>query len=99
MKFGQYLKHCRLDASLTQKELARRCGLSDAYINRVENQEADPPTHKVCAALARALGVDEKELWKCAFIARLDRWLMKEGFKKTPEVLESAFFDQLTNRE
>jgi transcriptional regulator with XRE-family HTH domain len=98
MKFGPYLKSCRIDASLTQKELARRCGLSDAYINRVENQEADPPTHEVCAALARALGIDAKELWKCAFIARLDRWLRKEGFNKTPVGLASAFFDDLTKR-
>jgi transcriptional regulator with XRE-family HTH domain len=99
MKFGPYLKRCRVSASLTQKELAQRCGLSDAYINRVENQEADPPTHEVCAALARALGTHEKELWKCAFTARLDRWLRKEGFKKTHEVLASAFFDDLTNRQ
>src|SRR5690242_2150624 len=97
MKFGPYLKRCRVDARLTQRELARRCRVSDAYINRVENQEADPPTHEVCASLARALGVDEKELWKCAFIARLDRWLRKEGFRKTPEVLASTFFDDLSD--
>jgi len=97
MKFGPYLKKCRINASLTQKELARRTGLSDAYINRVENQEADPPTHKVCVALARALGIDAKDLWKLAFIARLDRWLRNEGFNNAPEGLVSAFFDNLTD--
>jgi len=99
MKFGLYLRRCRLDASLTQKQLARSCGLSDAYVNRLENQEADPPTHEVCAAFARVLGVDEKVLWKRAFVARLDRWLRKEGFKKTPEGLASAFFDDLAHRQ
>ena len=99
MKFGPYLKRCRVAASLTQKELARRCGLSDAYINRVENQEADPPTREVCATLARALGVDERGLWRCSFAARLAKWLKKEGFRKTPEGLASAFFDNLNPRE
>jgi transcriptional regulator with XRE-family HTH domain len=99
MKFGPYLKRCRVAAGLTQKELARRCGLSDAYINRVENEEADPPTREVCAALAKALHVDEKELWSCSFTARLGKWLKREGFRKTPEVLVSAFFDDLTNQQ
>ncbi len=99
MKFGPYLKRCRVAASLTQKELARKCGLSDAYINRVENQEADPPTREVCATLARALRVDEKELWRCSFTARLAKWLRKEGFRKTPEGLASAFFNDLTNQQ
>ncbi len=96
MKFGPYLKRCRVDANLTQKELARRCGLSDAYINRLENEEAYPPTHEVCAALARALGTTERDLWKSAFIARGVRWLRKEGFKNPPEASVAGFFDDLT---
>jgi transcriptional regulator with XRE-family HTH domain len=99
MKFGSYLKRCRIGASLTQRELARRCALSDAYINRLENQQTDPPTREVCSALARALGIDEMEIWKCAFVSRLGRWLGKEGFKKTPEVLASAFFDDLIKQK
>jgi transcriptional regulator with XRE-family HTH domain len=99
MKFGPYLRRCRVTAGLTQKELARRCGLSDAYINRVENQEADPPTREVCAALASAIHVEQKELWRCSFTARLEKWLKREGFRKTPDVLASAFFDDLTNQQ
>jgi transcriptional regulator with XRE-family HTH domain len=98
MKFGPLLKRCRVGAGLTQKELARRCGLSDAYLNRVENQETDPPTREVCATLARALRVDETNLWRCSFTARLAKWLRKEGFRNTPEGLASAFFNDLTNQ-
>jgi transcriptional regulator with XRE-family HTH domain len=95
MKFGAYLKRLRLGAKLTQKELARKCSLSDAYINRIEGQEADPPTRQVCMALARALGADGNELWKHAFAARLEKWLKKEGFRRIPDDAASAFYDRL----
>jgi predicted transcriptional regulator len=64
MTFGPYLKRCRIDASLTQKELARRCALGDACSIRLEDQETDPRTRDVCSALAPALGIDEMEIWK-----------------------------------
>jgi transcriptional regulator with XRE-family HTH domain len=95
MKFGAYLKRLRLGAKLTQKELARKCNLSDAYINRIEGQQADPPTRQVCMALARALGGDGNELWKHAFVARLEKWLKKEGFRKIPQNLPAEFYDDL----
>ena len=98
MRFGAYLKQARLKAKLTQSDLARSCGVSDAYLNRVEKQKADPPTRRVCRALARALGVNENDLWRHAFATRLERWLRKEGFRKTPEGVTSAFFDDLNNR-
>lgn len=97
MKFGPYLRRLRKAGNLTQGKLAHMCGLSDAYINQLETEIADPPTLQVCKALARALGVDGNELWKNAFTARLEAWLKKEGFKKVPEGLSSAFFDDLTN--
>lgn len=99
MDFGVYLKHLRQNANLTQSELARKCGLSDAYLNRVEKHTVDPPTRRVCRELARALGADGTELWKRAFTARLERWLRKEGFKRAPEPLLSALFDSLTNKD
>lgn len=99
MKFGAHLKQARLKAKLTQSDLARKCGVSDAYLNRVEKQKVDPPTRQVCRALARALGVEQNDLWKHAFAARLERWLRREGFRKTPDGLTSAFFDNLTSRE
>lgn len=99
MKFGAYLKRLRQRANLTQGELARRCRLSDAYVNQLETAKADPPTRQVCRILARALEVDRNEVWKYSFTARLERWLRKEGFKKTSGGLTSAFFDNLTGRE
>ena len=98
MKFGPYLKQLRLKAGLTQSDLARKCGLSDAYINRIENRVADPPPREMCKVLARALGTDELDLWKYAFAARLDRWLRKQGYKRVPDSLKESLFDNLNHK-
>jgi transcriptional regulator with XRE-family HTH domain len=99
MRFGPYLKSLRRKAGLTQLGLAQKCGVSDAYVNRLETQKAAPPTRKVCYCLARALGLDDDEVWKQAFTARLERWLKKEGVKDLSPELISNFFDILTSRQ
>ena len=99
MRFGSYLRLQRLNAGLTQGQLARSARLTSAYINQLENSKAAPPRRAVCRLLARALGIDKNELWKYSFTARLERWVGKEGFKKTSRGLTSAFFDNLIGRE
>jgi transcriptional regulator with XRE-family HTH domain len=99
MRFGTYLRLQRLNAGLTQSQLARSARLTSAYINQLENSKATPPRRAACRLLARALGIDMNELWKYSFAARLERWLNKEGFRKTPGGVTSAFFDNLTGRE
>jgi transcriptional regulator with XRE-family HTH domain len=98
MEFGAYLKCLRQHAALTQIELARKCGLSDAYVNQLETARTDPPTRQVCRTLARALEANEDELWKHAFTARLERWLKKEGFRRIQADSLTAFFDILNKR-
>jgi len=99
MRFGSRLRLQRLKVGLTQSQLARSARLTSTYINQLENSKAAPPTRAVCGLLARALGIDKSELWKYSFTARLERWLRREGFRKTPDGLTSAFFDNLTGRE
>ena len=95
MRFGAYLTQARQAAKLTQGEVARKCKLSDAYINQLETGRADPPTRQVCMALARALGADGNELWKHAFVPRIEKWLKKEGFRKIPASLTADLYDGL----
>jgi transcriptional regulator with XRE-family HTH domain len=80
---------------LTQKQLAQECHLSSTYINQLEKEETDPPTRQICKALARALDLEEREVWKYAFTARLERWVRKEGYKKIPDGLASVLFETL----
>jgi transcriptional regulator with XRE-family HTH domain len=99
VRFGPYLKRVRLGAGLTQLELAKKCGLSSAYVTQLETGRIEPPTRKVCYCLARALGLHGDEVWKQAFIARAERWLKKEGFKGLSPEAVSNFFDVLNSRQ
>lgn len=99
MNFGALLRRERIRAGLSQQELAVRCGVSGVYIYRLEKNGIDPPARKMCLKLARVLKLDATELWRCAFTARLERWLKKEGFKRTQERALESLFDSLTKEE
>ena len=95
MRFGPYLKDLRLHAGLTQSQLAQKCRLTSAYISQLEKEKTDPPTRQICRVLARALGAEERQLRRYAFIARLERWVRKEGYKKISDRLATVLFDTL----
>jgi transcriptional regulator with XRE-family HTH domain len=95
MGFGHYLRDLRVHAGLTQSQLARKCRLTSAYITQLEKGKTGPPSRGVCQALARALGVEGRDLRRYAFAERLERWARKEGYKRIPDRLTSIFFDTL----
>ena len=55
MHFGSTLKLLRTEAGLSLRELARRVGVSSAYLSRVENDRDPPPTPDRLIAIAGAL--------------------------------------------
>lgn len=57
MTFGQRLKALRTELSLTQEELAKRCGISKQNISRYENSDREPNI-RTAKMLADALGVE-----------------------------------------
>jgi nitrogen PTS system EIIA component len=54
---GATLRLLRVDAGLSLRDLARRIGVSSAYLSRVENGVDAPPTQERLAAIARELDV------------------------------------------
>ena len=70
---------------MNQRELARECGLSPAYVANLERNTSEPPPMNTCRALARALGASFEDVWQTAFKARLRKWLKREGFRQIPE--------------
>jgi transcriptional regulator with XRE-family HTH domain len=80
--FGRWLARQRTQAGLTQKDVAAKCHLSDPYITRLESGSTEPPPLKTCKALARALGIQWEELWRRAFVARLEKWVRRQGFSR-----------------
>ncbi|WP_257458219.1 helix-turn-helix domain-containing protein [Archangium lipolyticum] len=57
MHLGATIRLLRVDAGLSLRDLARRIGVSSAYLSRVENGLDAAPTPERLAAIARELGV------------------------------------------
>lgn len=66
MHFGSTLRVLRLDAGVSLRELARRIGVSSAYLSRVENGHDPTPTVDRIAAIAQALGLSRTLLLELA---------------------------------
>jgi PTS system nitrogen regulatory IIA component len=66
MHFGSTLRFLRLDSGISIRELARRIGVSSAYLSRVENGYDPPPTPHRLATVADAIGVPRAALLELA---------------------------------
>ena len=58
MNYGDFLRRARLDAGLTQTELAKRMGVTPQYISQYERNNRMPKTETV-VKFAKALGTPE----------------------------------------
>ena len=61
-KFGARLKELRIQAGLTQRELAEKANIDYTYLNKIENGVMPAPSEKVILRLAEALNADKDEL-------------------------------------
>lgn len=66
MHFGPTLKLLRIDAGFTLRALARRIGVSSAYLSRVENGRDPVPTPERLSAIADALELPPDTLFELA---------------------------------
>ncbi|WIG94346.1 helix-turn-helix domain-containing protein [Myxococcus sp. SDU36] len=66
MHLGATLRLLRTDAGLSLRDLARRIGVSSAYLSRVENGVDAPPTPERLSAIARELRVPSSLLMDVA---------------------------------
>ena len=62
MSLAKTIRDRRRAMDLTQQELAIRIGVSTAYVGHVESAKR-LPSHNVLIAMARALGLDWRELF------------------------------------
>jgi nitrogen PTS system EIIA component len=66
LHFGSTLRLLRIDAGMSLRELARRIGVSSAYLSRVENGHDPVPTVDRIAAIADTLGLPRSVLVELA---------------------------------
>ena len=69
--FGDWLRHHRLAAGLSQNELARQVGVDPAHVNRLEKGIQIRPGRPVTLQIAHVLGLDAAEADRFLFAAGL----------------------------
>jgi transcriptional regulator with XRE-family HTH domain len=85
LDFSRWLAERRRQGGLTQRELARKCMVTPAYVAHIESGTSEAPPLQTCKSLARALGLDWKEVWQRSFAVRLKRWLKQQGHFGIPD--------------
>lgn len=62
MNFGEYIKKMRNKKGLSSRELARRAGVSQAYLSQLETGKNNNPTAEIISKISKALDVDYMEM-------------------------------------
>lgn len=99
MSFGSMLRDWRLDADLSQRELARRIGMDYTYLSKIEADLVAAPSEDKIRALVAALGRDARETETLIDRARQTRVpadIVKAALIRNPEV--GALLRSIKNR-
>lgn len=79
MEFGKLLKELRIKKGLAMRELARRSGVSQAYISQIEKGERGVPKPDVIFKLAPHLDISYSKLMNAAgYIVKDDDFTEEE---------------------
>ncbi len=82
--FGGLIRRLRLDAGLTQAQLARAAEITGGYIAKLELGQASAPSPDVLTSLARALGVPSSALLEAGGEVPP---AIRKAYEETPEAL------------
>jgi transcriptional regulator with XRE-family HTH domain len=82
--FGGVVRKLRLDAGMSQAELARDAKITGGYLAKVELGQASPPSSEVVTRLARALGVQASSLLEAGGALPP---VIEKAYGETPEAM------------
>ena len=92
--FGQALRKLRREAKYRQAQLAKRAGISAAYISQLETGKKKP-TDRVIAKLSGALDIPENRLFIKMGKLKMDlAATLSTDRKEAPEILTSLSDEQ-----
>ncbi len=104
---GSHFKRLRVNAQLTQRELARLVGVSQAHVARIENGKVDPrlsTVNRILQVLTEGEGRQCKEIMtrKVVFakpndkIIKVSELMMKEAISQLPVIEDSKIVGTVT---
>lgn len=70
MRFGQYLRQCRIEAGFGQRELARALDVSPSYINEIENEKRIPPNFDLLTKIKAILNISGDIIFDLASVSK-----------------------------
>ena len=85
--FGCVVRDARLARGMTLQAVAAKVGTYRGYISAIENARVSPPSAGVTVKLARALGLDPRDLLKRGWI------------EKAPSIIRGEVADSLFPEE
>lgn len=91
MDLGEYIKVLRKEKKLSQRELSKKSGISNAEISRIETKERLKPSPDVLRALSSALDIKYEILMdKAGYTNNLLSYIIENKF------MEEKFLDLIT---
>lgn len=61
VRFAEHLRQLKDERQITNKLLASRAGINASYVTRILNGEREAPSYLFVEAIARALGLSDRE--------------------------------------
>jgi transcriptional regulator with XRE-family HTH domain len=93
MEFGQYLREIRKSKELGIREVARRSGISQAYMSQIENSKRNVGA-KTLYKIAKGLNVDYQTLiYKSLDIEKADENIQFETIERYEKAIKEALLD------
>jgi len=93
--FGDLLKDLRINAGISQKELANMVELSEGHLNRVERNKVNPLKMVNLKKIAICLGLSVKEINLLCTITILE----KAGFNNEADTLREKYLKSIVVHE
>ena len=76
--YGSVIRRARQERGLSLVELADKAGTNKGYISGIETESVSPPAPRLSMRLAKALGLDPKDLLRRAWVEKAPREIRSE---------------------
>lgn len=95
MRIGEVIRKLRKEKNLTSSELAKRAGISQAYLSQLETGKNNNPTSDILKKIALGLNIPYMDLWFIAEsdeVPEADTLFLPSNLKKDEQTIPVTLF-------